>query len=426
MFQKLKFFLFENGGTAQTIAKNTTWLSFGQLGSRALRAVIVIYAARFLGAENWGVFSYALGIAAFLTLFGDIGINALITRETSRDPELKSRYLSTAFFIKLALLIFCAALVLFLFPIFTNIQSALPLLPALLLVFAFDTLRDLGSALARALEKMEIEAATTVLTNAAITALGIAALLRYGTNLSLAWAYAIGSGLGCLSIFWILRNHFSHILTHFTKSLIWPIFRTAWPFGLLGIMGAVMTNTDIVMLGWLRSPAEVGYYSAAQKLILLAYVFPALLASASFPALSRFAKTDPERSKNILKKTLLISFGVAATTLALGLVFGELAFSIIFGKEYLPALPAFFILLFSVLVVFPGTLAGNALFAYNEEKYFLKFVIISTLVNIFFNLLLIPDYGISGAAVATIATQLITNALMFKKLHQTIKKSTTP
>lgn len=421
MFVQFKNFLFENGGTGQTIAKNTTWLFVGQIGSRALRAIIVIYAARFLGATNWGVFSYALGIAAFLTIFSDIGINALITRETAREPELKSRYLSTAFFIKLALLIVCATLVIGLFPAVTTIPESLPLLPALLLVFAFDTLRDLGSALSRALERMEIEAGVSIATNAAITALGITALIKYGTAASLAWAYAIGSGLGLLAIFWILRQHFSHLLRHFTRSLIKPIFMTAWPFGLLGIMGAIMTNTDIVMLGWLRAPVEVGYYSAAQKLILLAYVFPALLASASFPALSRFAKNDPARAKTILKKTLLISLGMAAITLALGLIFGGFAFSLIFGEEYLPALPAFFILLFSVLIVFPGTLAGNALFAYNEERYFLRFVITSTLANAGFNLLLIPSYGTSGAAIATIATQLITNTLMFRKLYTVVK-----
>ncbi len=71
--------LFNNRTVGQTIAKNTFWLFFGQMTSRLLRAVIVIYSARVLGAASWGAFSYALGVAAFLTIFSDIGINALIT-----------------------------------------------------------------------------------------------------------------------------------------------------------------------------------------------------------------------------------------------------------------------------------------------------------------------------------------------------------
>jgi O-antigen/teichoic acid export membrane protein len=78
MLHAIKQFLLHNTSTHQTILKNTTWLFSGQIIGRLLRATIVIYAARVLGANNWGAFSYALGIAAFLTVFTDIGVNAYI------------------------------------------------------------------------------------------------------------------------------------------------------------------------------------------------------------------------------------------------------------------------------------------------------------------------------------------------------------
>ncbi len=421
MLTKLKQFLFINSDPTQTIAKNTFWLFAGQAGSRLLRAAIVIYAARVLGAGSWGAFSYELGLTAFLTIFSDIGINALITKEGSRDPELKSRYLSTAFGIKIALLLICAGGLFALFPYINNIPEAGILMPILIFVFAFDTLRDLGSALSRALEKMEIEAGINIFTNFAITLLGFIALWQYHTSTSLAWAYTLGSGAGFFAIFYILRGHFSHLLRHFTPALIKPIFTTAWPFGLLGIMGAIMTNTDIIMLGWLRTAEEVGYYSAAQKLILLAYVLPALLASATFPALSRLAKTAPENAKKLLWKTIKISLWAALAVIIGGLVFGQFAFTLLYGEEYQPGLAPFFILLFSTILVFPGTLVGNALFAYDEQKYFLRFVIVSTISNALFNLLLIPTYGIAGAAASTLLTQLITNSLMFRKIIKIVK-----
>ena len=146
--------LFKNQSSGQTIAKNAVWLFSGQMIGRLLRAVVVIYAARVLGAASWGAFSYALGIAAFLTIFSDIGINALITKEASRNPELKDRYLSTALFTKLGLLVFFIAGVIIFFPYLTKIEEASAIMPILIFVFAFDTLRDLGSAVSRALEKM--------------------------------------------------------------------------------------------------------------------------------------------------------------------------------------------------------------------------------------------------------------------------------
>src|SRR3989344_5960186 len=305
---KILNWLFNNQTISQTIAKNTFWLFSGQMISRLLRAAIVIYAARILGAAGWGAFSYALGIAAFLTVFSDIGINALIVKEASRSPELKDRYLSTAFFSKLGMLSILILGTIAFFPYLTRIEEAAAIMPILIFVFAFDTLRELGSALSRSLEKMEIEAGIQIFTNFVIVALGFVFLSMQKTSQSLALAYAIGSGAGLIAIVYALRAHFKNILKNFDKKLVKEIFMTAWPFGLMGLMGAIMLNTDIIMLGWLRSPEEVGYYSAAQKIIYLLYILPSLLASGIFPSLVRLVKSDSEKARQLLEKTVAVVF----------------------------------------------------------------------------------------------------------------------
>jgi len=73
MVKKIKSFLFENKTISQTIAKNTFWLSISNILGKILRAIIIIYVARVLGAESWGIFSYALTIASTLTLIMDFG-----------------------------------------------------------------------------------------------------------------------------------------------------------------------------------------------------------------------------------------------------------------------------------------------------------------------------------------------------------------
>lgn len=418
MLAKLKTWLFLNQTAAQTIAKNTFWLFFGQIMSRMLRAAIVIYAARLLGAASWGAFSYALGIAAFLTIFSDIGINALITKETSRNPELKDQYLSTAFFTKIGLLGILTLGVILAFPYLTNIREAAKIMPILIFVFAFDTLRDLGSALSRALEKMQIEASIQIFTNFTIVALGFIFLAIQKNTVSLALAYAIGSGIGLLAIIYTLKSHFKNIFLNFKKNLVKPILATAWPFGLLGLMGAIMLNTDIIMLGWLRLPEEVGYYSAAQKIIQLLYVLPTLLATSVFPILARTAKQDGAITKKILEKSaaLVILFAVPITIV--GIIFANPIIAILYGSSYLPAILTFKILMLTILIVYPSTLIGNAIFAYDHQKSFLIFVIAATFGNILFNFLLIPPLGIKGAAISTIFTQLITNALIWKKMKK--------
>lgn len=410
--------LLNNRTTGQTIAKNTFWLFFGQMASRLLRAAIVIYAARLLGAASWGAFSYAVGIAAFLTIFSDIGINALITKEASRNPELKDKYLSTAFFTKLGLLsVFVLGVIIF-FPHLTNLPEAAAIMPILIFVFAFDTLRDLGSALSRALERMEIEAGINIFTNFAITVLGFAFLIMHPSSRSLALAYAIGSAIGLIAIFYTLRDHFKDILKNFHKELIKPILLTAWPFGLMGIMGAIMLNTDIIMLGWLRTAEEVGYYSAAQKPIQLLYVLPTLLATSIFPVLARKAKSNPEEAKTILEKSVALVILFAIPVVLMGIFLAHPIMNILFGPEYSPGIKTFQILMITIAIVYPSTLLGNAIFAYDRQKYFLVFVAAAALGNALFNALLIPPLGIEGAALSTVITQLITNVLIWIKMKK--------
>src|SRR3989338_11242180 len=116
MLQRISSFLFKNQSIRQKILKNTFWLFAGEIIGRILRAVIIIYAARVLGVAEYGVFSYEVTLAAFFSIFSDIGISAILTREGVRSPELRGQYLSTSFVIKLALTGISAFLVLSLAP----------------------------------------------------------------------------------------------------------------------------------------------------------------------------------------------------------------------------------------------------------------------------------------------------------------------
>ncbi len=400
-----------------TIIKNTLWLTSGQLIGRLLRAAIVIYAARVLGASSWGAFSYALGVAAFLTIFTDIGVNALLTRELARNTGLEKKYIGTALAIKLILIMLVAAGTAIALPYLTNIAEARLLMPILLVVFIADTLRDLGSAISRAIEKMEIEGGLAIFTNFAITTLGFLFLWIQPTSRALAYAYALGSLLGLLGMIAAVRHHIKDAWRHIDLSFVKPILRTAWPFGLLGIMGAAMLNTDIIVIGWLRSATEVGYYAAAQKLILLAYVIPGIFASSVFPATARFALQEQTRAKELVERTSALMLLLAAPLALGGLLLGHIVMPLLFGAAYLPGLTTFYLLLVTLFIVFPSTIIGNALFAYNAERNLVSFVAIAIGTNIFLDLILIPPFGIEGAAIGTIITQLIANALLYRRLQ---------
>ncbi|MCL5004598.1 MAG: oligosaccharide flippase family protein [Patescibacteria group bacterium] len=418
MIKKIKSFLFENKTTRQTIAKNTFWLFFGEISSRLLRMIIIIYAARVLGADGWGIFSYAITLAAFLRSFSDVGISAILTRESSKNPEMRSRYLSTSLFIKLFLIAISIFLIIFISPSLTKIEQVKPLLPIVALILFFDGMREFGFSLNRSLEKMENEALIKTITNFLIVSLGLVFLIYSKTVKSLAFSYTIGSGIGFLLTIWILRSHFKNLFSNFSKKLMWPIFSAAWPFALMGVLGGIMINTDTLMLGWWRTTEEIGFYSVVQRIIQALYLVPVLFSSSVFPSFSRLANKENEKFRSLLEKSIKLVLLVGIPIILGGIILAGGIITTMFGKEYLPATATFQILLLTILLEFPVIIIGNAVFAYNEQKKFIGFLLIGAIGNVIFNSLLIPRYGIAGSAVATVVAQLLSTGFIWLKMKK--------
>ncbi len=419
MLTRLKLLLFSNSSTRQTVVKNTIWLLGGEGIGRLIRAIIVIYSARVLGAAEYGVFSYAMAISGFVAIFSDLGISAILTRESVKNPIARQEYFSTALLIKFAFLTINTLLILFAVPLISNVDGVIPLLPLVVGLLFFDTLRDFCFGMSRALERMEWEAWVKILTNVAIAGLGLLFLMRWQTAFALSVSYVIGSALGFMTIGFILLPYFKKFISHIRFSLIKEILVLAWPIGLLGVLGSIMINTDMVMLGHWRSTEQIGFYAAGQKPILLLYIVPTLLASAVFPVFTRLAAINRDRFRFVLERTVTATFLLGLPVVTVGAVLAPALISLIYGPDYAPAVPSFVLLLTTIVIVFPSTILANALFAHNEQRQFLWFVGIGAVSNALLDALLIPRYGIEGSAIATIIAQVLTNVLVWRQMKKT-------
>ncbi len=421
MFSSLRRFLFENRTQKQTVAKNTFWLFLGQASGRILRVVLVIFAARILGPESWGAFSYVMSLVAFLLILSDVGISSIVTRESAKDLSRSAEYFSTAFFLKIILLAAGGCLLVFGAPYLTKIPEARGLLAIVTLLLIFDSLRNFGFAISRAIEKMQWEAADEIITNVAITAIGIAALLTSGGPQELAYAYVIGTAIGMLFIFVLLRNYIARLFTHFQKGLIKPIITSSLPFAFASFLGAIMINTDLIMLGWMRSPAEIGFYAAAQRPIQFLYTLAGLFAASLFPVLSKLAHDERNiRFRYILERTLIASLFAAIPAVVVGLPLSTGIIGLLFGAPYLPATGSFQVLLITLVVIFPSVIISNSLLAYDQQKQFIAFSLIGAVGNVLFNFLLIPAFGIVGCSISTLVTQVIANAFIWQRMNQVL------
>lgn len=419
MFQKIKSFLFENKTAKQTVAKNSFWLAVSNFGGRIIKAGVIIYAARVLGTAGYGVFSYAITLAAFLTLFMDPGINGILMRDASKsDDAVQREFFSTTFVLKIIFLTIGVTVILFVAPFFSTLPGARAILPIVAIILALDTLREFFTSLLRAQERMEWEAGIFLLTNLGILVFGFIFLALRTTPGSFAWAYVAGDVIGISLAIWVIRAYFKNLVSYFSKERIMPILNAAWPFAVTGALGGLLTSTDILIISWMRSASDVGVYSAAIRIIQVLYLVPAVFQTSTLPLFSRLANRDPERFRAALERTIKVIF-LAAVPLAVGgAILAAPIMRLVFGAPYAVGDTAFAILSLGLLFDFPAVVISSAVFAHNHQKSLIVTSAIGGVANVAFDLLLIPRFGITGSAVATLGALALSNWYLWRMMKK--------
>lgn len=413
-FSNLKELFFGERSTVKgRVLKNFVWLLTSNFASRFIRAAIVIYAARVLGAEGYGIFSYVLGLAGFFTFFKNVGVDSILTREVAKHPEKQHNYFSTAFWIEVVLVLVTILLVVFVAPFFSKIPAAVSLLPLAAIILAFDDFRDFFFGYFRGKEKMELEAIVTIVSNLSIAGFGLISLLYFKTPLSFLIAYAAASILGTAVAAVLLKPHVSGIVRNFEKGLVKPIFVSALPMAMGALSGMFLFSIDMVILGWWRTPYEIGLYSAAQKTVGILAIASGLIGTSTFPALSRFVHTELDRARNVFESSARAIFLLSIPFVVGGIVLSKPIMSLLFGSAYLSAASVFSILIISILGVHPLVVFVNLIFAFDKQIKIVKYVILASLCNALFSVLLIPRFGIEGAAISIVVTSFVYVGLLW-------------
>src|SRR3989344_5834649 len=415
---KLKSFFFHNSNTKQTIIKNTFWLFTGEALGRLIKLGLIVYAARELGALGWGIFAYALSIASLLMIFSDMGIENLVAREISQKQDNHKVFISAAFLLKSIVLTISIALVIFVSPHISNITEARGLFFTIAFIFFFDVIRNMGFAINRVMEKMEREMMTKVIMNFVILGLGIILININPSPLSLSIAYVMGSATGALLILFFIRKKIIEFITKTNMETVKLVLKTALPFAVISLVGSIMGNTDIFMLGIWKAPEDIGLYATAQRFFQFIIIIPSMIASASFPLMARLANKDNEKFKMVLEKTLEIFMMIGIPIAFGGVILADQIIPLVFGQAYLGAIPVFQILMIMLLVSFPLIVLINSIFVYNQQKKLVLANIFGVLANVTLNFFLIPKFGIIGATVATLISTSIIAWIMWRKMKE--------
>lgn len=419
MFKKIKDFLFKNTTAKQTIAKNTVWLSISQFGARIIKAFIIIYAARLLGAAGYGVFSYAVTLAGFCGIFVDPGINSVLVRDGAKaTPTERQSLFSTTLIMKAIILAASVLVVIFIAPFFSTLPGAKLLLPLVALIIVFDSTREFLASLFRAEERMQWDAASFLLENLSIAIIGFIFLRISATPKSFTEAYVVGTAVGALTAIWLLREKFKNILAGASARRMITIIKIAWPFAITGTLGLLLTGTDILIISWMKTAATVGIYSAAIRIVQVLYMVPGIIQMSTMPLLARLAKHDNTKFRMVLERTLVLIFLISIPLSLGGIILGTQIMGFVFGSAYAVGGLALSILMLNLSFDYAGSVVASGIFAYDHQKNLIISSAIAGVGNVVFDLAFIPHWGMAGSAVATLIAQILGNTYLWYAMKE--------
>lgn len=391
---------------SEGILKNTFFLVAGRLSSRILQFFLFIYAARRLGADHFGVFSYGFALAHLFSIFMDLGISIYTVQQVSRDHGKAPKYLGAILLAKSVLTILGVLLILAVGVIMQRDETTLWALLILGVCIALDNIGGSFNAIFEAHEKMHYEAIIISGSNFIMAMTGFTVLYFTPDILLFCTTYAFGATLrAASSCVWCLKKYDRPIFS-IDVTFMTDLFRKGLPFALVMIFIHIYGYVDTLILAVYCENAIVGYYNAAYRLVEAPLFIIQSLSTAIFPVLSRLYIQDKSQLIKIVQQFFQKA---AALGLSISLVVAMVSkdlIELIYGQEYKAAAAVLPILIFSIAIIMPNTICGNTIRAINKQTVSAKVTGLGAIINMLLNLMLVPYFSLVGAAWATIATEL--------------------
>jgi len=393
--------------TIKRIAKNTVVLLVSQVISYVMAFFYMIYIARYLGPDGFGILSFALAFTGIFSIFADMGLNTLTVREIARDKSLTAKYFINVLSMKIILSILTLGIIALIINMLNYPQETVYTVYLVALSVILTALSGIFYSIFQAHEEMEYQSIGLVI-NSILMFAGVLLVIYNGLGvLGFAFIYVISSAISLLFIFIVYIWKFSLKKIEISRNFWRPTLKEALPFGLTGISGMIYTYIDSVMLSLIQGNEVVGWYNAAYRLILILLFIPTVINISIFPRMSQYHISSRDSLISINEKyfkfmiMIGLPLGIGVTLLS------EQIILLIFGNNYINSIIVLQIIVWTIVITFAGATYVKLLESINKQLIITKISIISLIANIMLNLLLIPKLSYIGASISTVVTEII-------------------
>ncbi|MGB9980638.1 flippase [Methanobacterium sp.] len=407
---------------ARKLAKNTVILFIAQFLGYILGFFYIIYCARYLGAENFGILSFAIAFTGIFGVFMDLGLSTFTTREVSKDKKLAGKFLGNTILIRSTLSSFIFLIIV----IFVNIFQYPPVVKNIIYIITLSTVfavaADIFNSIFQSYEKMEFRAIGQILNNFFLL-LGALIAIIFKLNITgFAFAYLIAnllffiySAIACIRKFVLPKIEIDF---YFWK---WALLESI-PISIAILFSIIIFRIDTVILALIKGNIAVGYYNASYKLIEALMVVPIVFSTAIYPVFSKlYVYSNDSLSFSYhksFKYLVILGLPIAAGSVALS----DQIILLIYGTEFIESSNALKILIWAIPIIYLTYIFRILLISINEQKLLLIILSICIIFNITTNIMLIPYFSYLGSSFATVLTEFLSLILSIYFISKNICK----
>ena len=388
------------------ITQNIGWLMFDQFFILFLQFIVGVKVANYYGAELYGKYSYAMSLVGFSGIFFEILNSRVIKKYYTEENFNKIVYNIT--FLKNSI-----AIILFLVPIFLKV--VLEIDNTLFYLLIFMCLDNILSTTTFGIENFfeyKLESRRIVISNNIVKIISyslqyICMLLNMGI-IVIPIIRCVGSFTRVCLLKYQYKKYYlinKKIKNKLNIKLLWKMIDESKFLWITFVSFLIYTQLDKLMINYYLGEEEVGIYTIGIQLSGILSILIGPVQNSIYPKMIELYKESYEKYYNffLLSNTMITQLYLVLTISSIIVV--RYLFRYVYEPEYSPAIIVYSILAFSVFIKAVGSLQTSHLTIKGlTQKTFYK-TLAGLILNIVLNSLLIPKYGINGAALATLITQ---------------------
>lgn len=393
------------------VFKNASWIIGCRIAQSVLAFIVTMLTARFLGPSNYGLINYAASIVAFVAPIAQLGLGNIQVQEIVNDPDNEGKIIGTTVVMSIVSALVCSIGVIAFSLIVNTSEKDTIIVCALYSIILFFQSAELLQYWFQAKYLSKYASLASLFAFGIVTVYRII-LLASGMSIYL---FAIANALDYIIITFallVLYRKLGGKELSFSIKIAKRMFSKSKYYIVANMMISIFTQTDRIMLKLMLDDSATGIYSAAASCAGLANFVYAALIDSFRPLIFENYKISKEKFERSVSQLYSIIIYLSLCECLVVTVFAGLIINIIYGEAYTGAIIALRIAVWYSTFSFIGNIRNIWILAEGQQKWLWVINLSGALFNVIANFVLIPIWGVAGAAIASLFTQLFANVIV--------------